>query len=345
MKDPALAHAANIAAQAGATLWVVDEAAGQVLANVAPRDDLFLLGNRADVIAEAKKLGHNALLNDFDFSQLPPLKWQRVVYRISKEKLVMQHVFSESCKLLAGCGQLVVTGLKDDGGKTAIEKLAKALGTGRCVKERACYCGELDVPADYELYFEVPDYHALELQNVDEKFFLSKPGVYGWQKIDQGSAFLVEVFNNWRGEKSFSSLLDLGCGWGFLTLATARLPIAKRYALDNNISAVIAAEANFESAEVAVEIFCDDALNASSLLTAPVDLVLCNPPFHQGAEVVGGLTTKFLQGAFDSLSSKGSALFVTNSHIGLELKAAEIFPIVEVLDFNRSFKVVRLAKS
>lgn len=344
MRDAALAHAANIAAQPGATLWVVDEAAGQAVALVAPREDLWLLGNRADVIAEAKKLGHNALLNDFDFSELPEVQWSRVVYRISKEKLVMQHVFAESCQLLAGHGELVVTGLKDDGGKTAIEKLAKALGTGRCVKERACYCGELAVPADYELYFDEPDYHALELQNVDEKFFLSKPGVYGWQKIDQGSAFLIEVFNNWRGEKSFSSLLDIGCGWGFLTLATARLPIAKRYALDNNISATIAAEANFASAEVAVEVLCADALQAASLIAAPVDLVLCNPPFHQGTEVIGDLTAKFLQAAFDSLSSKGSALFVTNSHIGLELKAAEIFPVVEVLEFNRSFKVVRLAK-
>lgn len=344
MKDNALALAANGLLEPGHCLWLVDENALPLVTQIPPREDLWLLGNRADVIATAQAHGHHALLNDFDFSELPECTWQRAVYRVSKEKPVMQHVLAASCALLAGHGELIITGLKEDGGKTIIEKIAKTLGSGRCVKTGSAYIGRLPVPAAYALPFAPEDYHTLSLQEVDGRFFLSKPGVYGWQKIDQGSEFLIETFTAWRDDRRFEALLDLGCGWGYLTLATARLPIARRYALDNNVAAITAAAANFEAAEIQVEVICDDALNAATHLDAPVDLILCNPPFHQGFEVAVELTDRFLQAMAASLSPQGSALAVVNAHVGLEVRAQTLFRTVIELAANRSFKIILLQK-
>ena len=88
----------------------------------------------------------------------------------------------------------------------------------------------------------------------------SKPGVYGWKKIDTGSKLLIDtvkpILRNMNTETL--SVLDLGCGYGYLTLCLTDLAFRKYLATDNNAAALIAAQRNFAERELTVDLSLDD---------------------------------------------------------------------------------------
>src|SRR5690606_9948663 len=78
----------------------------------------------------------------------------------------------------------------------------------------------------------------------------SKPGLFGWNKIDQGSEFLIQSLPAMLGTmpRPPASLLDLGCGYGYLTLMTKDLPLQGRVLTDNNAAALFTARHNCDRA-------------------------------------------------------------------------------------------------
>ena len=65
----------------------------------------------------------------------------------------------------------------------------------------------------------------------------SKPGIYGWQKIDRGSALLIEQLSDVLASmaRAPKRLADLGCGYGYLSIMAAQqLPDCQWLMTDNN---------------------------------------------------------------------------------------------------------------
>lgn len=327
----------------GMTLWIADENVLDVVATVAARDTLQLLTNRFDVASSARAAGHVAQFSDFDFSTFSPGSFRRIVYRISKEKPVVHHVLNHVPYLLADGGELLLAGLKNEGVKTFIDKCRAHFGNGGAHKEGVAYTGcflrQPGMPVD--AWLDDLNYSALRLVHTPELDFYSKPGLFGWDRIDRGSAFLLQQLPACltRLPAPPQSLLDPGCGYGYLTLATRELPLVRRVATDNNAAALLAMASNAAHYGMAVEVVADDA---GASLQGQFDLVLCNPPFHQGFAVDGGLTDKFLANTSRLLSARGAALFVVNAFVGLEQKARGYFSEVVTLANDRSFKVIML---
>jgi 16S rRNA (guanine1207-N2)-methyltransferase len=139
-----------------------------------------------------------------------------------------------------------------------------------------------------------------------------------------------------------ASLVDLGCGYGFITvMAAAQLPASNWLLTDNNATALLAARKNCEVSGINAQI---ELADCASGLNGPYDAVLCNPPFHKGFAVAGSLTDQFIGAAHRLLGRKGRALFVVNQFIPLERKAAALFASAQVLVEQDGFKVVCLSK-
>ncbi|MET0378973.1 MAG: methyltransferase, partial [Spongiibacteraceae bacterium] len=167
----------------------------------------------------------------------------------------------------------------------------------------------------------------------------TKPGVYGWQKIDAGSALLAQCLTQvWP--QAPASVLDLGCGYGYLSLRIAQQwTDATLTATDNNVAAVHACKKNLATFSDRAEVVLDDCAVA---IEKKFDAVICNPPFHQGFSVEGDLTTRFLQSARAHLHKNGRALFVVNQFIPLERKAQPLFSRVSEVSRTEGFKVLVL---
>lgn len=173
----------------------------------------------------------------------------------------------------------------------------------------------------------------------------SKPGLFGWNKIDQGSQYLVDQLTSLLTARTGKPLnaLDLGCGYGYLTLAATQLDACKTIAhwtmTDNNAAAVATAAHNINLNKIHAKVIaadCGDALNDT------FDLILCNPPFHQGFSLEGDLTNRFLATAKRLLAPQGIAVFVVNQFIPLERKASGLFRNITTCASNGSFKVITL---
>jgi 16S rRNA (guanine1207-N2)-methyltransferase len=120
---------------------------------------------------------------------------------------------------------------------------------------------------------------------------------------------------------------------------TQRLLGVEFIAVDNNVTAVEVCRENFKRHAVSGEVMLDDC---AAGIDRKVDVVICNPPFHQGFDIDDDLTTRFLEAAKKLLHKDGAAFFVVNSFIPLERKAKRLFSKVSVLDNNKSFKLLIL---
>jgi 16S rRNA (guanine1207-N2)-methyltransferase len=122
---------------------------------------------------------------------------------------------------------------------------------------------------------------------------------------------------------------------------TRDLALERRVATDNNAAALLAMARNAEYYALPVEVVADDC---GGQLAPGFDLILCNPPFHQGFSVDGALTDKFLRQTRRLLSAQGMAVFVVNQFIALERAAQKYFRVIEPAGRNPSFKLIRLAQ-
>lgn len=328
----------------GTSLWVADENLLKQTRKVNPA--VTVISNRFDLCQQLESAGWISQFSDFDFSPYADHSVDSIIYRVSKEKPVVHHVINEAIRILKPGGTFSIAGLKNEGIKTYLDK-AKKLFAGQIEQSKSdknTWMGILQSPgsADTEL---LDDQHYTQLREVtsDEHFsYISKPGVYGWNKIDKGSAFLISELAKFTERLATppETVLDLGCGYGYLAMNCAALG-CKITATDNNAGAAVACEANFRQHSIHGEVVVADC---AETITQRYPLILCNPPFHQGFNVEGDMTDRFLNSARKHLQSDGIAGFVVNLHIPLERKAKKWFSTVEVIADNGSFKLILLAQ-
>ncbi len=340
------------------------------LARFAPsghQGDLELLTNRFDIYRDMKAAGWRIRFSDFDFTPWQGAELERLYYRVSKEKPVVHHVINQALGCLQAGAELVLVGAKNEGTKTYFDKARALYACGQLHKAgKGAFSAVLTAPAALPraspssqlpshspsepsssaepAWLDDRDYRQLrQITAIDGQPVLSKPGVFGWDKVDAGSALLAdrlpEVYR--RLASSTPRVLDLGCGYGYLSLRVWAQGAGEITATDNNAAAISSCRENFRRFAVVGQVVADDC---AASLDGSFDLVVCNPPFHQGFSVAGSLTDQFLASARRLLSSRGQAVFVVNRFIPLERKAQALFAEVETFADNGSFKLVRLAR-
>ena len=139
-----------------------------------------------------------------------------------------------------------------------------------------------------------------------------------------------------------TSALDLGCGYGYLSLFAASLGIQHITATDNNAAAILAITKTACENDTNITAIADDC---GASITQTFDIILCNPPFHQGFDIDSQLTEKFVATAKNRLNRHGKAYFVTNAFIAIEKIAEKHFASCKQLANNKKFKVLELTKT
>ena len=327
------------------SLWLSDENVLRQLPDATtwlnkPR----LITNRWDIFQQAQQASFAVEFSDFDLSQIPDASVDHIFYRISKEKAVTHHLINESHRLLKVGGRLWLSGQKNEGIKTYEEKAAALFGGEKNIrKDGMSYSSQLPKYTTAGPLLDAYNYASLRpCLEINGQPIFSKPGQFGWNKIDQGSEFLITEVSALLAHKHFERCLDLGCGYGYLSLASLSFHIKSRLLTDNNAAALITAKYNCEQLNIVAEVTPSDA---GQELSPSFDLILCNPPFHQGFSVDGDLTDKFLRSAQRLLADDGVAYFVVNQFIPLEKKAEILFKSVKLIAQNKSFKLVEVRKN
>lgn len=297
------------------------------------------ISNRYDVYQQLLKLELNCELSDFDFSTIADNSIDYAVWRIAKEKALNIHIMHSLLHKLHDTGSLHLVGYRNEG----MDSLVKLLQTQTDSRiERHKLKKQLQhiiVHKPNTIDFS-NNYAQLQKFHLDNSDFYSKPGVFGWQKSDLGSQLLIEQLAK-QPLNPAHKLLDLGCGYGYLSIKAKQLGYQTIDASDNNAASIIACRANFSLHAIHGEVFIDDCVSRAN---NSYDIVLCNPPFHQGFEHDKALIERFCQAASRALHKDGQAFFVINQFIGLEKVASRYFTQQHILLQEQGFKVLHLTK-
>jgi 23S rRNA (guanine1835-N2)-methyltransferase len=138
---------------------------------------------------------------------------------------------------------------------------------------------------------------------------------------------------------------DLGCGNGVLGIVYALgNPQAELTLVDESYMAVQSARENWQAihGERPVDIRAGDGLAEQPMDS--LDLVLCNPPFHQQQVVGDFLAWRMFTQAKTALAKGGELWIVGNRHLGYHLKLKRLFGKVEQVAATPKFVILRAIK-
>ncbi|EJN38047.1 16S RNA G1207 methylase RsmC [Pseudomonas sp. GM84] len=138
---------------------------------------------------------------------------------------------------------------------------------------------------------------------------------------------------------------DLGCGNGVLAIASALLNPQAHYTLvDESYMAVQSAQENWQAAlgQREVTVLAGDGL--AGVEKQSLDVVLCNPPFHQQQVVGDFLAWRMFQQAREALVVGGALYIVGNRHLGYHSKLARLFRGVEQVAATPKFVILKARK-
>jgi 16S rRNA (guanine1207-N2)-methyltransferase len=172
--------------------------------------------------------------------------------------------------------------------------------------------------------------------------FLSRPGVFAWDRIDAASALLAEHLpGDLRGE-----VADLGAGWGYLGLQLlARCPgVAALDLYEADARALELARANLQATAVRGPLAFHWHDGAAGL-PRRYDAIVSNPPFHaQGRDERPELGRAFIAAAAAALQPGGRLYLVANRHLPYEAVLDASFGSVRTLAQRDGFKVIEATR-
>lgn len=165
--------------------------------------------------------------------------------------------------------------------------------------------------------------------------FLSDNGVFSKNKIDFASRLLIETFIE-NNRMDSGSLLDVGCGYGFLGIVASKVLNLDVELIDINKRAIHLCSENIKLNKVNGVAY---ESNMYECVKNKYEYIITNPPIRAGKDVV----LKILKGAKNHLLENGELWFVINKDQGAKStrKALEELYNVEVLAKSKGFYVFR----
>ncbi|WP_017345644.1 16S rRNA (guanine(1207)-N(2))-methyltransferase RsmC [Pantoea sp. A4] len=161
------------------------------------------------------------------------------------------------------------------------------------------------------------------------------PGVFSRDDLDVGSALLLSTL----APHTKGKVLDMGCGAGVIaTVLAQHSPKVRLWLCDVHAAAIEASKATLAANGVEGEVF---ASNVFSDVTGRFDMILSNPPFHEGTQTSLDAANALIRGAVKHLNSGGELRIVANAFLPYPQVLDEVFGSHEVLAQTGRFKVYR----
>lgn len=172
--------------------------------------------------------------------------------------------------------------------------------------------------------------------------FYAQPGLFSYNKIDRASKLLIEQLT----EPLKGDVADFGCGYGYLSVSALNKEnkIKSLYGYDADARALKCYEQNLEEKRFHTfkTVWCD--LGKPYKAEKLYDIILMNPPFHEGRKDTPELGISFLKNAANALRRKGVLWMVANKHLPYEKTLEKEFFKFEKIAEKKGFKIFRAEK-
>ena len=163
----------------------------------------------------------------------------------------------------------------------------------------------------------------------------SQPGVFSWDRLDAGTAMLIEHLPALSGRGA-----DFGCGIGILAHAALASPHVTEITLvDIDRRAIECAQHNV--ADPRARFLWADVRKAE---LADLDFVVMNAPFHDAGAEDRKLALTFVQRAAEVLHKGGVLWLVANRHLPYEAILTPTFKRAELIIETAGYKIYEAHK-
>ncbi len=273
-------------------------------------------------------------------SRVPRGPFDRVLIRVPKTLALLEEQLIRLQGQLAPGAEVIAAAMVKHLPRAAGELLEQYIGpmhASLAVKKARLLIATVgDRPAAVSPY---PTRYALDTPAIA---LLNHANVFCREGLDIGTRAFLPHLPTGLGS---ARVADLGCGNGVLAIASAlQNPDAHYTLVDESYMAVQSAAENWQTAlgDRDVIVRADDGLAGQE--PQSLEVVLCNPPFHQQQVVGDFLAWRMFQQAREALVVGGALYIVGNRHLGYHSKLARLFRGVEQVAATPKFVILKARK-
>ncbi|WP_413735374.1 16S rRNA (guanine(1207)-N(2))-methyltransferase RsmC [Sodalis sp. RH21] len=265
------------------------------------------------------------LVADADFVR----ECDTLLYFWPKNKPEAQFQLENLLSLLPIGSEIFVVGENRSGVRSAEQMLAPYCPLNKIDSARRCglYHGRLETAPQFDPRSYWNEY---QLDGITVK---TLPGVFSRDGLDSGSQLLLSTF-----DKPLSgAVADIGCGTGVLAAVLAkRSPGLKLTLADVHAPALAASQATLDANQLTGDVVVSDVYSA---LPGRFDIIISNPPFHDGMHTNLQAAENLIRGAQAHLRIGGQLRIVANAFLPYAALLDTVFGNHAVLAQTGRFKV------
>ncbi len=304
-----------------------------------------------DSFISAQGIRHNIeqnMLDDSNISQLNSLESipsdiNVILYKIPKSKsLLIEQLINIKNAITDNCIFIASDRAKEIHSAT-LKIFEKYLGTTKTSlavkKARLVFCqfdNKQVHQSPFPTVWSLKHTSKRDLTSIDFKIS-NHANVYAREKLDIGARYFIE---NLPKVPADSQVIDLGCGNGVIGLSVlAEQPSANIKFIDESSMAIASAEQNIKHNLPQLINQCQFILNdcLTNITSNSVDLILCNPPFHQHTATTDHIAWQMFKDSHRVLKKGGELRIIGNRQLAYHIKLQRIFGNEKLIASNNKF--------
>lgn len=269
-------------------------------------------------------------------AELPGL--EACVIFMPKSKHELDLLIAYATHLLGSQGDILLVGEKRGGVGSGAKKLARLGEPYKVDSAKHCQLWRVSLESKQEPFVLEDWFSSFSCELPTRTLeIVSIPGVFSFDRLDEGSALLLEALTGKHPKKILGRTLDFGCGSGVLGLAAKALyPDIALEMVDINWFALQCAERSAKINGLDAKIYASDGW---AEVEGRVDAVISNPPFHSGISTEYQTSESFIRMAPSKMSKHSPLLLVANRFLKYPSQIETSFGMCDTVNQTGKFSV------
>jgi len=262
-----------------------------------------------------------------------------ILFKIPKSKSLLVEQLIQIKKSASKDTIFIATDRTKDIHSSTLKLFEKYLGTTTTSlaikKARLVFC---QFDSNQKIKSPFPTVWSINNTKLDRNFIISNhANVYAREKLDIGARYFIE---NLPDVSEGTNVIDLGCGNGVIGL-TILAQQSKAYVqfFDESVMALASAKINIKKNCPDQIDQCQFHLNdcLTDVESNSIDLILCNPPFHQNSATTDHIAWQMFKDSFRVLKKGGELRIIGNRQLAYHIKLQRLFGNEKLIASNDKF--------